>query len=185
MNKLVYELLYRIPFIPKSLIFGPLLPDLVELVESRRIAPGRAIDLGCGVGVEAIYLAKNGFDVTGVDFSPTAIKRARNNAREAGVKVRFVEGDLIDLRQINGAYDLLVDVGALNDMNQADRGPYMQSILPLTHPGSQFLLMCFENNLGSDEVDRRFGEHFSIETLAKRSEAIFSREIAIYLMAKR
>lgn len=46
MNKLVYEMLYRIPFIPKSLIFGPLLPDLVELVESGRIAPGRAIDLG-------------------------------------------------------------------------------------------------------------------------------------------
>ncbi|MFQ5923556.1 MAG: class I SAM-dependent methyltransferase [Anaerolineales bacterium] len=185
MNKLVYELLYRVPFIPKSWIFGPLLPELVELVESGRIAPGRAIDLGCGVGVEAIYLATNGFDVTGVDFSPTAIKRARNNAREAGVEVRFVEEDLTDLRQISGAYDLLVDVGALDDLDQKDRDSYMQNVIPLTHPGSLYLLMCFEKELGSEEVEHRFGEYSSIEKIASRTEAVFDRGIAVYLMTRR
>ncbi|MFQ5943830.1 MAG: class I SAM-dependent methyltransferase [Anaerolineales bacterium] len=185
MNKWVYELMYRLPFVPGTWIFGPLLPELVELVESGRIAPGRAIDLGCGVGIEAIYLSENGFDVTGVDFSPTAIKQARAKSQAAGLQVRFVEDDLTDLHQVSGVYDLLLDVGTLDDMNQADRGSYMQSILPLTHPGSQYLLMCFENNLGSDEVNQRFGEHFSIETLARRSEVVFSRGIAVYLMAKR
>lgn len=56
MNKSGYRLLYRFPFVSVSWTFGPLLPHLVRLVESGRILPGRAIDLGCGVGVEAVYL---------------------------------------------------------------------------------------------------------------------------------
>jgi cyclopropane fatty-acyl-phospholipid synthase-like methyltransferase len=184
MKKWLYELFYRLRF--GSWIFGPLLPELVELVESGRIAPGRAIDLGCGVGAEAIYLAKNGFDVTGVDFSPTAIKQARARSQAAGVEVRFVEDDLTDLQQVSGVYDLLLDVGALSDMNQEQaRDSYMHGILPLTHPDSQYLLMCFENVLGSDEVDRRFAEHFSIQTLARKMEVVISRKIVIYLMTRR
>ena len=66
------------------------------------IAPGRAIDLGCGVGAEAIYLAKNGFDATGVDFSPTANKQARAKSQTAGVEVRFVVDDLANLLQVSG-----------------------------------------------------------------------------------
>jgi cyclopropane fatty-acyl-phospholipid synthase-like methyltransferase len=115
MNKLVHELLYRTPFIAVSWIFGPLFPDLVKLVENGRIAPGRAIDLGCGVGVEAVYLAQNGFEVTGADFSPTALKRARRNARKAGVEVDFYQEDFTNLRKVEGTYDLLLDVGAFHD----------------------------------------------------------------------
>jgi methylase of polypeptide subunit release factors len=80
MNKWLYELFYRLRF--GSWIFGPLLSELVELVASGCSAPGRAIDLGCGVGAEAIYLAKNGFDATGVDFSPTANKQACASRRQ-------------------------------------------------------------------------------------------------------
>lgn len=170
---------------PIAWIFGSILPDLVELVESGRIAPGRAIDLGCGVGVEAIYLAKNGFEVTGVDFSPTAIKRARKDARAAGVEVRFVEDDLTNLRQVNGVYDLLLDVGALNDMNQEARDSYLQNVLPLTYPGSLYLLMCFERKLGPDELQRRFGEHFSIEAMSGQTESLSSRIITVYLMTRK
>ncbi len=184
MNKWLYELFYRLRY--GSWIFGPLLPELVELVESGRIAPGRAIDLGCGVGAEAIYLAKNGFDVTGVDFSPTAIKQARSKSQAAGVEVRFVVDDLTNLLQVSGEYDLLLDVGALSDMNQEEaRDSYMQSILPLTQQGSQYLLMCFENVLGLDEVERRFAEYFSIETLARKTEVVISRKIVVYLMTRK
>jgi cyclopropane fatty-acyl-phospholipid synthase-like methyltransferase len=184
MNKLVYEFLYRFPFVPISWIFGPLFPDLVRLVESGRIAPGRAIDLGCGVGIEAIYLAENGFEVTGVDFSPTAIRRARRNTRKAGVNVELFQEDLTDLRRVNGTYDLLLDVGALSDMSQEQRDGYMRNVLPLAHPGSLFLLMCFESRLGSGELERRFAEHFSIERVSERLEAVTSRSIAVYLMTR-
>jgi SAM-dependent methyltransferase len=181
----LYELIYRIVQIikvPIAWVFGSHTDLLAELLESGRIVPGRAIDLGCGTGVDAIYLTKNGFDVTGVDRSPTAIKIARDNAKAAGVKVTFVEDDLTNLRHVGGTFDLLVDYGALNDLNQEARNLYMQNVLPLAHQGSRFLLFGFEKALPPDEVERRFGDHFTIETIAGETESGFSREYAIYLM---
>jgi cyclopropane fatty-acyl-phospholipid synthase-like methyltransferase len=122
--------------------------------------------------------------VTGLDFSPTAIKLARDRARAAGVEATFLKDDLTDLRYVNGTFDLLMDFGALNDLNQKERDLYMNNVLPLSHLGSHYILMCFENKLTPEEVERRFGEHFSIETLVRKSESVFSRTIAIYLMTR-
>jgi 2-polyprenyl-3-methyl-5-hydroxy-6-metoxy-1,4-benzoquinol methylase len=59
---------------------------LVALVDSRIVTPCRAIDLGCGAGNYAVWLASRGFDVTGVDSAQTAIKRAKEHATKKGVK---------------------------------------------------------------------------------------------------
>ena len=186
MMRRLYEPLYRIVQIfkvPIPWVFGSHL-ELAQLVESGRITPGRAIDLGCGAGNEAIYLARNGFDVTGVDFSPTAIRLARDKAQAADVEVAFFEDDLTDLRHVAGTFDLVVDYGALNDLIEAERDLYVSNMLPLTHTGSHYLLMCFEKKLPSDEVERRFGEEFSIETIAKKSEDVFRRYMVFYLMTR-
>ena len=183
----LYEPLYRIIQIfkvPIRWVFG-LHPELAELVESGRIAPGRAIDLGCGVGNEAIYLAKKGFNVTGIDFSPTAIKLARDKAQEAGVEVTFIKDDLTNLLNVSGTFDLLLDYGALNDLTQEERDLYMRNVVPLTHPGSCFLLMCFEKKLTSDEIVLRFGESFNIKTINKKSEDVLPRNIVFYLMNRK
>ena len=184
MNKWIYELFYRIPFIPISWIFGSPheMEEYTELIENERISPGRAIDLGCGEGGNAIYLSKSGFDVTGIDFSPTAIKRATTNAQAAGVEVIFVEDDLTNLRHVRGTFDLLVDIGALNDLNQGDRDSYMENILLLTHPGSRFILMGFTKSLPPNEVERRFGDHFNIEILTRQSERVTARTFDLYFM---
>src|SRR5690349_15908912 len=74
-------------------------PELAQLVDSGRISPERhrsVLDLGCGTGANAVYLAEQGFDVVGVDFTQLALARARERAREAGVEKNctFVHGDL-------------------------------------------------------------------------------------------
>ena len=63
---------------------GPARSELVRLVESGDLLPGRAIDLGCGEGDRTIFLAKHGFQVTAVDFSPAAIAKAKAARRAAG-----------------------------------------------------------------------------------------------------
>ncbi len=78
---------------------------LVELIESGKVKPAKTIDLGCGAGNYAIYLASKGFDVTGVDISPTAIKMARENAMKKGVKSNFIVADVLgDLNEVKGDF---------------------------------------------------------------------------------
>jgi cyclopropane fatty-acyl-phospholipid synthase-like methyltransferase len=136
-----YEMLYRRSSAPWDV--GPREP-LVGLVERGQIQPGRAIDLGCGGGSNAIFLAQNGFDVTGVDYARAAIERSRAAAQAAGVDVEFVLDDLTNLSRVRGPYDLLVDFGTLDDLTPRDRERYVASILPLTRTDSLYLLYAFE-----------------------------------------
>ncbi|HMN99097.1 MAG TPA: class I SAM-dependent methyltransferase [Miltoncostaeaceae bacterium] len=71
------------------------------------LAPGRALDLACGEGRNAIWLARQGWDVTGVDFSGVAIDKARRAAAEAGVTARFVRADLAEHVPEPGSADLV------------------------------------------------------------------------------
>ena len=93
--------------------------DLVDLVESGRIAPGRAVDIGCGTGATSIYLASHGFEVTGVDFAPAAIARARAAAADAEVTATVLVDDFTSPTAIPGEFDLLVDHGTFDDLDPA------------------------------------------------------------------
>jgi SAM-dependent methyltransferase len=154
-------------------------PELVRLVESGELEPCRAIDLGCGIGENVIYLAQQGFDATGVDISPRAIAKAQRKAQAAGVSPRFLVGDVTDLMGVEGPFDLLVDNGCLHSLfNSAARESYVRVVLRLTRPGSRYWLRCFvraprqrfslQNNrlvMKPGEVERRFGRKFDIEEL--------------------
>ena len=178
--------------------------ELVRLVEDGRLKPGRAIDLGSGTASNCIFLAQHGFAVTGVDYAASAIALGEQRARQAGVHVRFVQDDLTRLRHVHGPFDLLVDYGTLDDLLPRDRDLYVHNILPLTRPGSQFLLYCFEWSLARwerelirlgifgamalepGEVHARFDPYFDIELVRQgRNERGWPRAYATYLMRRR
>jgi len=112
--------------------------ELVRLVEEGRLTPGRAVDLGCGEGDNAIFLAQHGFDVTGVDFAPAAIAKAKAKARQAGAAVEFLVDDLTNLRQLRGRFDVLVDYGTFDDLTAQHRSAYLRNVIPLARPGAKF-----------------------------------------------
>lgn len=170
MKKWMYELIYRL--VPADVIFGSTskIEHLTEQAIAGRIEPCKAITLGCGEGRETIYLAKKGFDVTGVDFSPTAIKKARRKAKAASLEIPFIVDDLTDLRHVTGTYDLVTDFGALNDLGQGARDRYMENVVPLTHHDSHYVMFCFERMLSTDEVERRFKPYFDLEVIESRSD---------------
>jgi cyclopropane fatty-acyl-phospholipid synthase-like methyltransferase len=180
----MYELMYR--FVPVDIIFGSTskIEQFVALAIDAGIEPCKAITLGCGTGRETIYLAKRGFDVLGVDFSTTAIKKARRSAKEEGVEVQFVVDDLTDLKHVGGTYDLVTDFGALNDLSQGARDRYMENVLPLTHSGSHYLMFCFDRMLSPREVTQRFEKDFELEVIDTRSEGI-PGTLTLYLMTRR
>lgn len=184
MKKWVYELMYR--FVPAGIIFGSdsKIEGFVDTAIDGRIEPCKAITLGCGTGRETIYLAKKGFDVIGVDFSSTAIKKARRRAKAEGVEVQFVVDDLTDLHHVKGTYDLVTDFGALNDMSQPSRDYYMENVLPLLRPGGNYLMFCFDRMLSPDEVTQRFEKYLDIEVLESRPSE-FPGTLTLYLMRRR
>ena len=72
------------------------------------LAPGRALDLGCGNGRHALWLAERGWRVTAVDFSTEALRQARERAAAAGVEVDWVEADLAAYEPERQAFDLVL-----------------------------------------------------------------------------
>jgi SAM-dependent methyltransferase len=155
--------------------------ELVELVTSGRLDPSngvRAVDLGCGSGANAIFLAEHGFEVTGVDFSGIALAKAT----ALSGRPRWVQADLTGpgIAGVSGPFDLLVDYGTLDDLKGKRRIAMAANIIALARPGASFVLWCFYDEirwwrrrgarfpgLKPGEETTLFGQAFGIERLAK------------------
>ncbi len=128
-------------------------PDtLVDIVQSGKVRPCRTIDLGCGAGNYAIYLGGHGFEVTGVDSSPTAISIAQKNAQKLGVKCRFIVADLIgDLHEVTGRFDFAFEWEFIHHIFPEDREKYIKNVYNLLNPKASYISVCFS------ERDPQFG----------------------------
>jgi SAM-dependent methyltransferase len=112
----------------------------------------RAADLGCGAGHYANWLAGLGFDVPGVDKSPTAIRMAEENARKKNARYRFVVADLLgDLHEMEGRFDFSYDGEFLHHVFPEDRDRYLTNVRRITNPGGLYLSVSFSGE------DPRFG----------------------------
>ncbi len=163
-------------------------PDaLVRLVESGKVKPYKTVDLGCGAGNHAIYLASMGFDVTAVDIAPTAIKIAEEKAKVKGVKCHFLVADVLsDLDKVNEAFDFAYEWELLHHIFPQTRDKYVQSVYRMLNPGGKYLSVCFSDkgtqfggqgkyrntSLGTvlyfsseDELRDLFSPHFKIDEL--------------------
>lgn len=163
--RFVYEASYRLGFKPWDR--GVPASGLVELVEGRgALPPGRALDLGCGTGINTIYLCKNGWKSTGVDMMPRALDAARRNAARSGVSPTFVEGDVTRLRELDlgGAFDLLVDIGCFHTLPAGVRQEYVESVSWVAEAGATLFLFSFspgklapmKSGATQDEIAARF-----------------------------
>ena len=83
-------------------------PNRFLVKEAAELAPGRALDLACGEGRNALWLAERGWTVTGVDYSAVAIEKARRRAHDEGADVDFVCADLLEYQPSPSAYDLVL-----------------------------------------------------------------------------
>jgi SAM-dependent methyltransferase len=125
---------------------------LVDLVESGDPGPCKAIDLGCGTGSHAIYLAGRGYRVTGVDLSPTAVALAREKAKNKGVSCDFIVADVLgDLREVDGTFDFAYDWELLHHIFPGQREKYVEHVAGLLNPKGRYLSVCFS------EGDPQFG----------------------------
>ena len=103
---------------------------------------GKALDIGCGAGTFSVYLAKQGFDVTGVDFVEKALGFARERARREGAKVSFVKSDILQWNP-PGKFDLIFDSGCLHSLEDSSNTAYKEKLLKWLAPGGDYVLVHF------------------------------------------
>ena len=171
---------------------------LLRVLDERAVrGPGRAVDLGCGTGDNALALARRGFEVTGVDVAERAITQAQQKAAAAGVPVDFRVMDLTALDEAAGPFDLIVDRGLLMSLaGERARRRYTDTVERLASEGAnvyQFQWVLPEPPrafspawlaakthsvvLAPDELERRLGRAFSVEIVSRSVEASDDRAI--------
>ncbi len=177
--RFMYQLMYRIGFTPWDTPETPVPAVLREVIEgAQAIHWGRALDLGCGMGRHAIYLAAHGWQVTGVDSAGRALRTARQRADTAGVDIDLVRGDVtrIDKAGIRGPFDLFLDGGCFHGMSDDERRRYNTSITQVAAPGAEILLFSFGPSIrrvpprGAEmtDVERCFGDWSIFWTVTDR-----------------
>jgi SAM-dependent methyltransferase len=115
---------------------------LVELLDRNDLLPGRVLELGCGDGVNATFLASRGWAVTAVDISGTAIRMARRTARAADVDVALVECDLFTLAPPTQPYDFVFDRGTFHHVPLYRVREYVELVAALLPVGGRLHLIC-------------------------------------------
>jgi len=115
-------------------------PEVYQFLKEN--SHGIALDLGCGTGTNALTIAEYGWKVTGIDFVPQAIWRARRKARQAGLadRVKFRVGDVLDLSFLEGKQDLVLDIGCFHSFSGIDIERYAGNVLKHLSPGGSLLL---------------------------------------------
>jgi len=138
-RKVIFNLWYIFGDPPWNTGVSP--PELIEFIQSQ--PPGRALDLGCGTGTNAITLAKHGWQVTALDFAGAAIRQARRKANESGLKIDFRIADATDLSAIHGPFDLILDIGCFHSLTGGDISTYIDNLERLLAPEGTFLMYGF------------------------------------------
>ena len=118
-------------------------PNRFLVAETRDLAPGRAIDLGCGEGRNAIWLAERGWQMVGVDFSEVGLQKARELADARSVSVEWVAADLLEYRPEPRAFDLVL-VFYLQ-VPAGERQPILRAAVDAVAPGGTFLLVAHDS----------------------------------------
>ncbi len=119
---------------------------LFDREESGRQPPyGHALDLGCGTGIWSVELASRGWQVTGIDIVPKAVRSARERARKAGVEVRLVEGDITALRAVGVSSDFrfVWDFGTVHGLTQTQQEAVGREVSAVTADDATMLMLAW------------------------------------------
>jgi SAM-dependent methyltransferase len=165
-----YRLLYRLGLTPWDRDQVP--EPLTELVDELSAKPGRALDLGCGTGRDAVYLASRGWTVTGVDGVPRALERARQRAQSKEVEVNWALGDVTALPSlgIGEDYDLVLDRGCFHGLSEAGRRRCAEGITAIAGPNARILMNAFQPRgrgvgpagVSPEELERHFHDGWEL-----------------------
>jgi SAM-dependent methyltransferase len=129
-------------------------PPFARLAEAGAIR-GSVLDVGCGTGEHALYLAARGHEVWGIDFVPAAIERARAKALERGLSVHFQTGNALELDRLGKTFDTVIDCGLFHTFSDEERLIFVRGLAHVLGPGGEYFMLCFSDREPPGEGPRR------------------------------
>ena len=146
--------------------------ELIELIENKGIKPSLVLDVGCGAGTDAIYLASIGCKVTAIDVSHEAIRIAQERAARTGVKVDFIPDNFMKFDFHDNRFDFINDRGFFHDINPHDREKFAVKINYLLKINGLYFLRCWSDKeeesvrgpyrISKDEIRNTFSKFFKV-----------------------
>jgi len=125
--------------------------ELQRIIDRLSIKPCRTLELGCGTGTNAIYLAQAGFDVTAVDLSAAALEMAEKKTKEAGVSVKYLQADVTNMPDL-GRFAFVFDRGTYHVVRQINLKAFQSMLANSVEPGGTYLVLAGNaNELGDLE----------------------------------
>jgi len=118
--------------------------EFVRLEESGEIS-GDVLDVGCGTGENALFLASRGHDVWGVDSAPTAIEIARRKAEERDLAATFQVTDTLNLHEIGRTFDTVIDSGLFHALSDPERPCFVRNVSAVLKPGGTYFMLAFSD----------------------------------------
>lgn len=147
--------------------------ELARVIDSGWISPCRILELGCGSGENAAFLASRGFDVTAIDVSIQAMQKAVSHADSKRVRVRFQWDDVCNLHHDLGEpFDCIFDRGCYHHVRLHDLMGYLTTLRKCTRLGSQFLCLAGRAGPNSDDDDSRAGPRSPLVTKKELSDEL-------------
>jgi 2-polyprenyl-3-methyl-5-hydroxy-6-metoxy-1,4-benzoquinol methylase len=131
-------------------------PNTQLVAEALPLSPGSALDVGCGEGADAVWLATHGWDVKAVDISVVAIERARQHAEEAGAEITFEVRDLLTTPPPPARFDLVT--AQFFQLADPERRVFMRGLGEAVRPGGRLLVVghLLTPSMNPTRIDRFF-----------------------------
>ena len=120
-------------------------PAFVELVRAGELNTGGVLDVGCGTGENALYLAEKGFSVVGVDLATRAIDEAKAKATERKVKVDFRLSNALSLDFESRYFDNTIDSGLFHTFSDNERLVFAREIARVLTTNGRYFMLCFSD----------------------------------------
>jgi cyclopropane fatty-acyl-phospholipid synthase-like methyltransferase len=161
-------------------------PAIVRLAAAGAIS-GAVIDIGCGTGENALYLASLGLDAGGLDAAPTAIARARAKAVERGLTAGFTLGDALDLTALGRTFDTAIDCGFFHVLSDGERVEFARGLHATLRPGGRYFMLCFSDlqpgsagprRVSQAEIRATFADGWRIDSIEAEHFAVLDAAIA-------
>lgn len=119
-------------------------PEFVKLEKSGKIQ-GQILDVGCGAGENTLFFSEKGYDITGVDFTPSAIAMAKQRAKQRHLNAKFIIQNVLELSNLQQKFDTLIDSGVFHVFDDGQRVHYVKSLGSVLREQGIYYMLVFSD----------------------------------------